>query len=527
MLAQEQMTIKEEAMPLIRTATTSCGVVRGLPAADPRITSYKGIPFAAPPVGDRRWRAPQPCAPWEGELAAYDFAPICPQAVTSKNKDNIYTREWAVDDDPHMDEDCLYLNIWAPAEGQTGLPVFVWYFGGGLQVGATNEMEFDGERIARRGVVVVTVGYRLNVFGFLAHPELSSEGAFSANFGFLDQQFATRWVRDNIQAFGGDPDNITIGGQSAGGMSVSAQMSHKPNEGLFRRAFIMSGLFAQVYPGKFGLCADQAAAEHRGERFLREVLRVNSIQEARSIPWQDLLAASLGWQEGGMWPASVDGAFLTSPPDQWYLREDRVRCPVMLGSTNNEFRMAPAAENEAELRAYAAGIQGLDLARFMGAFTPPITRESILSQGDVNPLDIAARAAGARAGQPVFVYEFGADIPGWDNPGAFHSVDLWFFFETLAKCWRPFIGRHYDLARQMCDYLVNFIKTGNPNGEGTAGGQLPFWPVYDPDEPVVMSFYDAAKPVLYPLGEVAQLLLQAWLARAGAKETPEGREAGQ
>ena len=149
-------------MSFIRTVKTESGKVRGLPAADPRITSYKGVPFAAPPVGENRWRAPQPCVPWENEYNAFDFGPITPQAVTGKNKDNIYSREWWVDDNPSMDEDCLYLNIWAPAEGQKGLPVFVWFFGGGLQVGATSEMEFDGERIARRGVVVVTVNYRLN-----------------------------------------------------------------------------------------------------------------------------------------------------------------------------------------------------------------------------------------------------------------------------------------------------------------------------------------------------------------------------
>ena len=315
-------------MPLIRKVTTRYGVVRGLPAADPRITSFKGIPYAAPPVGDLRWRAPQPCMPWEGELRAYDFGPIAPQAVTGKNKENLYSREWWVDDDPLMDEDCLHLNIWAPADGRSGLPVFVWYFGGGLQVGATSEMEFDGERIARRGVVVVTINYRLNVFGFFAHPALKGEGReATANFGFLDQQLATRWVKENIAAFGGDPNNITIGGQSAGGMSVSAQIAHRENAGLFNQAVILSGLFVRVYPGRFGLSATREEAEKRGARFLKEVLKVGSIEEARAVPWQALLLAALSWKEGGMWPACVDGDFLRYPADQWYLREDRVRCP--------------------------------------------------------------------------------------------------------------------------------------------------------------------------------------------------------
>ncbi len=503
-------------MPLIRTVQTPYGLVRGLPAADPRVTAYKGIPFAAPPVGENRWRAPKPCPAWEGEFQAYDFAPISPQPVTGKNKENIYTREWAVDDDPLMDEDCLYLNIWAPAEGQSGLPVFVWYFGGGLQVGATNEMEFDGERIARRGVVVVTVGYRLNVFGFLAHPELSAEpGGGTANFGFLDQQFATRWVRDNIAAFGGDPDNITIGGQSAGGMSVSAQMAHRANEGLFQRAVIFSGLFVQAYPGKFGLLATRAEAEARGERFFREVLKVNSLAQARALPWQELLSSALSWRDTGPWPACVDGDFLAYPPDQWYLHDERVRCPVLMGSTDNEFRVSPAAKDEAGLMEVARQIPGLDIAGFLAAFEAPLTEERIKQQGEVSGIDIAVRAAAMKSGEPAYLYRFGAPIPGWDNPGAFHSVDLWFFFETLAKCWRPFTGAHYDLARQMCDYLVNFIKTGDPNGQGTDLSPLPFWPAYEQSRPVLMSFAQSAKPLLSPPGRVAGLLLDAWLRRAG------------
>ncbi|MBN1777575.1 MAG: carboxylesterase/lipase family protein [Clostridiales bacterium] len=500
-------------MPLIRTAKTESGIVRGLPAADPRITSYKGIPFAAPPVGKNRWRPPQPCDHWKGEYAAYDFGPITPQAVTGKNKDNIYTREWWVDDDPCMDEDCLYLNIWAPAEKQTELPVFVWYFGGGLQVGATVEMEFDGERIARRGAVVVTINYRLNVFGFLAHPELTAEAPQSAtNFGFLDQQFGTQWVKRNIVAFGGDPENITIGGQSAGGMSVSAQISHRKNEGLFRRAVIVSGLFAPAYPDMFSLCVPLREAEQRGKRFFREALGVGTLEEARRVPWRRLLDAALSWTNAGLWPASVDGAFLPYAPDRWYLHEDRVHCPVIMGSTDNEFRLSPRAEDDASLRTYAAKIPGLDQARFLAAFTSPATKESIRREGDVNAIAFAVHAAGMKAKDTIYAYEFSAEIPGYDNPGAFHSVDLWFFFETLAKCWRPFTGKHYDLARQMCDYLFNFISSGDPNGLGTLGECLPYWPALDSQNPVFMSFGDVVKPVQSPASSVTRLLLDAYLS---------------
>ena len=229
---------------MLREVRVENGVVRGLPAADPRITSFKGIPFAAPPVGENRWRAPQPAKNWDGVLNAYEFAPISMQAVPGVDQDNIYTREWNVDPEIPMSEDCLYLNVWTPAStADEKLPVFVWYFGGALQDGNTAEMEFDGERIARRGIVVVTVNYRLNVFGFLCHPEITAEAPGApANFGHLDQQFGTRWVKRNIAAFGGDPDNITIGGQSAGGGSVMSQLTSPQNDGLFQKAIVDSGI---------------------------------------------------------------------------------------------------------------------------------------------------------------------------------------------------------------------------------------------------------------------------------------------
>ena len=217
---------------MIKIAKTENGLVRGIPAADPRIISFKGIPFAAPPVGENRWRAPQPASDWKGTRDCLEFAPIPMQSIPGLDQDNIYTREWNVDPEIPMSEDCLYLNVWTPAES-TGdkLPVYVWYFGGALQWGNTAEMEFDGERLARRGIIVVTVSYRLNVFGFLAHPELRKEAPNApANFGNLDQQYGLFWAKRNIEAFGGDPDNITIGGQSAGGGSVLTQLNCPANK---------------------------------------------------------------------------------------------------------------------------------------------------------------------------------------------------------------------------------------------------------------------------------------------------------
>jgi len=178
---------------MFRKVIVENGEVEGLPAADPRITSFKGIPYAAPPTGDNRWRVPQPAKNWDGVLKAYKFGPISMQHIPGLDRENIYSREWNVDPTIEMSEDSLHLNVWTPAKSaDEKLPVLVWFFGGGLQEGNTSEMEFDGERIARRGIVVVTINYRLNVFGFFAHPELTAESPDTpTNFGLLDQQFGT------------------------------------------------------------------------------------------------------------------------------------------------------------------------------------------------------------------------------------------------------------------------------------------------------------------------------------------------
>ena len=498
---------------MIRRVKVENGWVRGLPAADPRITSYKGIPFAAPPVGENRWRAPQPCKDWEGELFAAEFGPIAMQANCAGDPmKDIYAREWAVDADLPMSEDCLYLNVWAPADGRKNLPVYVWYFGGGLQVGNTTEMEFDGERIARRGVVVVTVGYRLNCFGFLCHPEITAEAPEApANFGFLDQQCATRWVKRNIAAFGGNPENITIGGQSAGGMSVCAQMTSPTNHGLFQRAIVQSGTFTQPYGAKMGLFPrTMKEAEEQGMRFF-EALGVKTLAEARALPARVVEDMSLSWP-WGCWGETVDGVFSTFRSNEWYLHPERIQCPVLLGQTSSEFTALPPADSEEALRSFAEAQFSDRAEEFLSFFSHPATKESITSEGLQHAIGFAIRAASrmnAKNGvkQPLYAYNFDPEIPGWDNPGTFHSVDLWFFFETLAKCWRPFTGKHYDLARNMCDYWVNFIRTGDPNGLDSQGKELPLWPALTEESPAWMVFGDHTQPERWPLQGLEKFLL--------------------
>lgn len=467
---------------LLREVTVENGVVRGLPAADPRITSFKGIPFAVPPTGENRWRAPQPAQDWQGVLKAYEFAPISLQVRQELDDNNIYTREWAVEPDIAMSEDCLYLNVWTPAKkADEKLPVYVWYFGGGLQVGHTAEMEFDGERIARRGIIVVTVNYRLNAFGFLCHPEITAESPDApANFGHLDQQFATRWVHRNIAAFGGDPDNITIGGQSAGGGSVLSQLTSPQNEGFCKRAIIQSGVIRHAYPGsRFPFVSmTLAEGEKEGEKFF-DYLGVSSLQEARALDAVYLRDKIVEYKK--FWGAVIDDRYCVGNPYDLFAQNKRLMVPVLLGRTSSEFFNTPEVSSVDELKELAYQLFGDEAETFLQLCDIESGDiEHIKQKASISSLEYGIRilccANSDNGGQtPLYTYNFDAEIPGWDNPGTFHSVDLWFSFETLAKCWRPFTGKHYDLARQMCNYWSHFIKTGDPNGLDSTGEQLPVW----------------------------------------------------
>ena len=282
---------------MLRIVKTKQGIVEGIPAADPRITAFKSVPFAKPPLGKLRFAPPQPAEPWEGVRQCYKFPPIPVQPSPDRNPppEDVYSREWSVDPDIPVSEDCLYLNIWTPAKtGKEKLPVYFWIFGGGWQVGHTAEMEFDGERIARRGIVVVTVNYRLNMLGFFCHPEITAENpAAPANFGLLDQRCAMQWVKDNISAFGGDPDNITIGGQSAGGGSVLNQIAFG-TQGIFKRAVVHSGMF-YAPDNSFFKQKSLQEAEQCGIDFFN-FIGAKNLAEARAIDIQTLRKK---WDEYG------------------------------------------------------------------------------------------------------------------------------------------------------------------------------------------------------------------------------------
>ena len=468
---------------MLRTVKTENGMVKGIEAADPRITAFKGSPFAAPPVGENRWRAPQPAQDWEGVREAYRFAPISMQSIPGLG-DDIYCREWHVDPEIDMDEDCLYLNVWTGAKAaDEKRPVLVWFFGGGLQCGYPAEMEFDGERLARRGIVVVSVNYRVNAFGYIAHPQLTREQPDApSNFGSLDQQAGLKWVVRNIAAFGGDPKNITIAGQSAGGGSVLSQMACRDNEGLFQKAIIMSAMIRSPYrKGGIGDPEKLESAEKNGAAFF-DFLGVKTLEEARKLDAAFIRDRYEEYtKEHPAMFTVLDNRFCVGDPLVLYAAGKCVDVTVMAGHTGDEFHNEIPAADEEELKKMAEELLGERAERFLACPEAHVKTES--GYAPVSGISCTVRSeflANEKGDKPRknYYYSFVPDIPGWDNPGTFHSVDLWFFFESLAKCWRPFVGRHYDLARQMCNYWANFISTGDPNGKDADGTDMPYWDSY-------------------------------------------------
>lgn len=495
---------------MLREVETKYGKVRGLPAADPRITSFKGIPFAQPPIGKNRWRAPQPCSSWSGVKDCFEFGPLSVQDRPGLGTD-VYCKEWHVDSQVVISEDNLYLNVWTPAKtGDEKFPVLVWFFGGGFQWGYTSEMEFDGERLARRGIVVVSVNYRLNVFGFLAHSEITKEAPEApGNFGLLDQHEGLKWVHENIAAFGGDPANVTVAGQSAGGGSVMHQITSKKNQGLIHKAVVMSGMITDPFlKEKLGIGFPMSLddAQKWGQEFF-DFMGVKSLDEARSLD------TDFVFNKYNQFVANhprmftiLDGQFSDEPPALSLLNGNCLDIPIMSGNTEDEFLNYIAASDEADLEKQAKDLFGDDAQKFLSfpsskvvtgkaqnsMFGKPVN-ENDNKYSELSGIELtvkkvfeARKATGSK--NNFYYYRFAPDIPGPDNPGTFHSVDLWFFFETLAKCWRPFVGRHYDLSRQMCNYWANFIKTGNPNGIDADGTPLPEWKAYEASTNAEMVF---------------------------------------
>ena len=426
------------------------GKVQGVESSVKGVYIYKGIPFAAPPVGELRWKEPQPVVPWEGVKVADTFGPGAMQA--KHDSSNPWTSEFYWED-PEFSEDCLYLNVWTPAPGKAGkkLPVAMWIHGGAYTGGWGYEPEFDGKVWAEKGVVLVTVNYRLGIFGFLNHPFLADESPnhVSGNYGILDQVAALKWVHANIAAFGGDPDNITILGQSAGAGSVKTLVSSPLTGNLIKKAIIQSGGGVNVRPA--GAPAQPAGSmmDFAGSAWkaVFDWAGYDTLEKMRAASTEDIftLAARYAAETGTRLPLGtrpvVDGYLSMESFDDAAL-EGRIKdIPYMIGYTRDD----------------------------MG-----------------NPEEGIRRFCDLRntAGKPVYAYQFAHALPddeagSHDMKGAFHSSELWYMFKSLDRGDRPFTQADWALAEHVVSCWTNFAKTGDP-GLG--------WKPYTPDAPDFMVF---------------------------------------
>jgi para-nitrobenzyl esterase len=464
---------------------TSQGKVQGTLTADGKVRAFKGIPYAAPPIGNLRWQAPQPPAHFHGTFAAKDFGPHCIQATSYPDM---------TFHDPGPSEDCLTLNIWAPAGAKKGsLPVMVWIYGGGFVAGSTSEARQDGQFLAQRNVIVVSMNYRLGIFGFMALPQLTAESPHraSGNYGLLDQAAAIAWVKQNIRNFGGDPANITIFGESAGSFSVSSQMASPLTKPLIAKAIGESGgAFSSESLGYPSL----AEAEQTGSAFAQSALGTDDVTALRKLSTEQILAAatSAGNHHPRFGP-DVDGYFLPKPVMEIYAAGEQAHIPLLAGWNADEGRgavvMAKTKPTAVSFAAEAQTRYGADATEFLAAYAASTDAEAVASAGDLAGdrfialstwLWIEAQVKTGTA--PVYRYYFALGSPG-DNfhpaaLGAFHSDEIEYVFGALDSrniaVWRP---EDRKLSDQVQQYWTNFARTGNPSG-ATPNPDLPQWPTY-------------------------------------------------
>ena len=459
---------------------TTAGMVEGTTSADGKVQIFKGIPYAAPPVGDLRWREPQPAAAWEGVRRATEFGARCMQA-------RVYNDMVFRDKGPS--EDCLHLNVWTPAaKPGAKLPVMVWIYGGGFQAGATSEPRQDGEHLAHKGVVVVSMDYRLGIFGFFSHPWLSAESPHhaSGNYGLLDQAAALKWVHENIAAFGGDPGNVTIFGESAGSFSVSAQMASPVAKGFVHAAIGESGAFF----GKTLSAKPLAESEKRNAIFAEE-LGLKSIAQLRAVDAQKLVDAVVKGNNTFRFGPNIDGHFMPSSAYKIYSEGKQARVPLLAGWNHDEENyhaffgdQSPTKENyAAKIRQRFGDAAGEAMKLFPGDSVDQIKS----SAGLLSSADFIAygtwkwiEAHLQTGGSAVFRYEFDQALPLEEGHApdaeayANHSGEIEFVFGTLDSKKLPWRPEDYKLSEAMGTYWANFAKTGNPNGPG-----MPEWPRYE------------------------------------------------
>jgi para-nitrobenzyl esterase len=439
----------------LKEAVTRYGTLRGVQKIG--YTVFRGIPYAKPPVGSLRWKKPEAPERWEGLRDAKVFVS---QAVQEGSPPGtFYHKEFFSDEDffPPKSEDCLYLNIWTPAETpKEGLAAAFWIHGGAFINGFSTEMEFDGAAFARERVILVTVGYRLGALGYLAHPWLGAEDSGrSGNYGLYDLIAALDWVRDNIASFGGDPDRVTVFGQSAGAICTQALISSKLTRGKIHRAIIQS---AGGYRSMIGRFIPRDRAEEKGRNFAAHC-KVNSLEEFRKYPAEKLVGLQTTVFEEAMrkkaglpFAPVIDGDLLEDDAAAILEEGGHLDIPYILGCTADDLG------------------------------TPP----DRIGRGDEPPLLESCRGfsfLNENLGRkPAYVYLF-TRRPLGDNAGSFHSAELWYIFGTLGRSWRPKEPVDYEISQTMIRRWCAFIKTGDPNGEG-----LSPWKPCTKTDPFVMEF---------------------------------------
>jgi para-nitrobenzyl esterase len=478
---------KDAQRPIV---ITDAGPLRGEVDAD--VASFKGIPFAAPPLASLRWHAPQPVTRWSNVRDATAFGPDCMQIASPTDQAPLRTTP---------SEDCLYLNIWRPSRPTAHMPVLVWIYGGGFMTGGASPAVYDGSAFARRGIVFVSFNYRLNRLGFFAHPALSAarEGP-QGNYGLMDQQAALQWVRRNIAAFGGDPRRVTVFGESAGGISVLALLGAPAARGLFQRAAIMSGSGRDYPLPVSGLKTDGAgvpSAETVGRNFA-EAQGIHgtdqaALTELRALPASKLMVGLTPGEQRPDSPAVLphlyfDGLTLIAGNDRIMSEHRQAKVPVLVGANSADVgMMRPKTKDDlfnffgpdsaqARLLYDPSGDKSLrDLTAVVGA-----------DRTMIEPADYIARETAA-AGLPVWHYRFSyvAKImrTEWSR-GTPHSTELPFVFDTIAARYGSKVTPEDEkTARAANAYFANFAQSGNPNGPG-----LPVWAQYKATSPVLMSF---------------------------------------
>jgi len=420
-----------EAPPVVEA---EAGAVRG--AWDEGIAVFRGIPYAEAPVDDLRWKPPVAKAHWDGVRDATEFGPPCFQSEARPTANNIYAEELGT-----MSEDCLTLNVWAPPDAADA-PVLVWIHGGALVAGASSFGMYDGARLAGEGVVVVSLNYRLGVLGFLAHPELSAESAqdISGNYGFLDQIEALRWIERNIAAFGGDPGNVTIAGESAGGLSVMYLMTSPSARGLFDKAIMQSSYMIST-PALKEAQNGHPSAESLGV-WLQGQLETHDIVDLRALGPRELVAkaAAAGYPTWG----TVDGKIIPHQIVESFDRGEQAPVPILAGFNSGEIRslrrlLPPAPADAAEYEAKVRAAYGELADSFLALYPADTIEESMLAATRDALYGWTAERMGrkqAAIGAPAYLYLFDHGYPAMDKAGlhAFHASEIPFMFGTI---WEP------------------------------------------------------------------------------------------